>query len=263
MHDYVDFAVETAKHAASVLMEHYKTTDPITRGTPKEIKTLFDTIADDVIKEAIEQKYPDHSYLTEETGLIDKQSDFLWIIDPLDGTGNFVNSNPFFAISIALWINGEPAVGVIEAPALEERYVGVKGEGAYMVNLESGAKIPAQLSETTDVSKAYVVYCEGGCTQKEKVTHFIDELFPSTKDMRKLGSAALESAWVGVGRADAYITPEISIWDIAAGIVFIREAGGEILDFEGKPWSFPEMEKTEHINMLATNGKLEITTVAY
>jgi len=256
--DFLEFAIATAEKAGKKLMQHFGESPPITRGTAKEVKSLLDETADEIIKGEIERCFPEHSYLTEESGMIDKQSDYLWIIDPVDGTGNYVNHNPFFAISIALWKAGEPLVAVIEAPALQERYTAEQGKGAFLSNTLTREQKPAQVSETNDISKAYLTFCEGGTPDRNTVVATIQKYYPLVKDMRKLGSAALECAWVGCGRADAYISHDISLWDIAAGVLFVSEAGGKILKFDGSEWNWKELSQQEDLNIIVNNQQLPL-----
>jgi len=262
MDKYTKFALKIAKKGASRLMKDFKKFDPSTRGTPKEIKTRYDEIIDKLLIKEISREFPEHSLLTEESGWIPRSEDFLWIIDPLDGTGNYMNGNPFFAISIALWIKGKPHCGVIEAPALGESFVAQKGQGAYMYKGKSKSK--AKLSKTSDLKKAYLAFCEGGTKEKKRVLEYVNQFYNQAKDMRKLGSAALECAWVGIGRADAYITPTISLWDIAAGMIFVKEAGGRNLDFKLKSHTPKNLiENWESINLACANKALKLKQIKY
>jgi myo-inositol-1(or 4)-monophosphatase len=249
-------ATRMAERAGKRLSHYFRKEEPIARGTVKEVKTVYDEIADKVIKDAIEQNFPSHSYLTEETGLVEKEKEYLWIVDPLDGTSNFANHNPMFAVSIALWYKGEPILGVIEAPMLQERFVAVAHKGAYHYDLLRRRKSQAHISFIDQLDRAYVVYCEGGEKDKKRLVHLWSKLYLQVKDTRKLGSAALELAWVGMGRSDGYVTTQISLWDIAAGILFVKEAGGEVLHLDAYPYRWSEFEARKKFDLLATNGKI-------
>ena len=256
MKDFLYEAVCAAEKAGARLMRDFGTFRPSTRGTAKEVKSRYDRLADKIVLGTLRVCFPAHSFLTEESGFIGKKSDYLWIIDPVDGTGNYVNGNPFFAISISLWHCGQPLLGLIEAPALGERFYAELGAGAWIKNLKSGKVRRAHVSSTKDCKRAYFVYCDGGEDKKSKLVPMLSKFYPQLKDMRKLGSAALECAWVGAGRADAYITPRISLWDIAAGVLFVNEAGGAVFDFDAKPYTWPRFFASETCNIVATNGKL-------
>ncbi len=251
------FAIHIAKRSGQKLISEFRKKDASLRGTGKGIKTLYDKLSDEIIKKAIEKNFPDHSYLTEETGLVDKKSDYLWIIDPLDGTSNFVNHNPFFSVSIALWHNHKPILGVIEAPMLKERFVAFSGKGAYIYDLLRNKRKPAQVSSVNKIKDSYWVFCEGGEKNQKRIAKIFSYVYPQVKEFRKIGSAALELAMVGSGRADGYITTKIRFWDIAAGIIFVKEAGGEILKFKRQSYSWKEFLNSNNFNLMACNGKVK------
>ena len=236
----------------------FKKSSPDKRGTSKEVKSVFDDIVDKIIKEGIEDEFPNHSYLTEESGLIDKGSDYLWIIDPLDGTGNYENHNPFYSVSASLWKEGEPVLGVIEAPSLEERFIGTVGGGAFQVDLKSGDKKRLQVSGIDNLSRSYFVFCEGAEKSTNRITGNFKEVYKKTKDFRKIGSAALELAWVSSGRAEGYITYKIPIWDIAAGLIIADEAGAGLYNFSGKRMDLESLEMDKKIDLLVTNDRIPL-----
>jgi myo-inositol-1(or 4)-monophosphatase len=257
------FAIETAEAAGKKLLSEFRKHDPNMRATDKEAKSIGDLMADAIVKKAIRKRFPEHSLLTEETGWVRKgESDYVWIVDPLDGTGNFENHNPFFAVSIALWHKGKPLVGVMEAPALGERYVAVAGQGAYRQDLWRKKKFPAKVSKVSETASSYWVFCQGGEKRRERTVSIFDQAYPQTKEFRKIGSAAIELAWVGTGRSDGYATTSISLWDIAAGMVFVKEAGGKLLRFDGTAYKFPDFFKADTFDFLATNGKVKLTLEA-
>lgn len=251
------FAVETAQNAGKLLLAEFRARDPKQRTFDKEAKSIGDVMADEIIKKAIGKAYPEHAILTEETGWLRKgESDFVWIIDPLDGTSNFENHNPFFAVSIGLWYKGQPLLGVIEAPALGERFTAVAGEGAFRHDIWRGEKSSAKVSEVNDTQASYWVFCQGGEKRKERGLQVFDQAFPQTKEFRKIGSAALELAWVGTGRADGYVTTSISLWDIAAGMVFVAEAGGKVLRFDGTAYAWEDFFRFDTFDIEASNGSV-------
>lgn len=254
------FAVETAENAGKLLLSEFRARDPKQRTFDKEAKSIGDTLADEIIKKAIEKTYPEHAYLTEETGWVRRgESDFLWVIDPLDGTSNFENHNPFFAVSIGLWYKGEPLLGIIEAPALGERFSAIAGQGAFRTDLWRKEKVAVSVSDTSEGSQSYWVFCQGGEKRKTRGQEVFDQAFPQTKEFRKFGSAALELAWVGSGRADGYVTTSISFWDIAAGMIFVREAGGNIFHFDGSEYDWHDFLASETYDMQASNGVTHLT----
>ncbi len=252
------FAKEVSKKAGSRLFNAFRRGEAKERGTSKEVKSVYDNVADQVILEMIEEKFPSHSVLSEETGLKEGDSSFLWVVDPLDGTGNFTNHNPFFSVSVALYKEKEPVLGVVEAPFLKERFWAVYGEGAWHEDVLRGSVKKAVVSPFSDTSLSYFIYCEGGEKDKSRLTSLYKHVYRKTKEVRKVGSAALELVWVGVGRAEGYYTTKIRFWDIAAGVIFAREAGAEVKNFAGEPYQWKDFFEKENFDLLATNGKMKL-----
>ena len=242
----IDFICQVATKAGDMLMNYYHMDPALTamRSTAKDAATQYDKLVDEMIIERIEKEFPNHSILTEESGLFEKDPDWLWIVDSLDGTGNFANQNPFFAVSIALLRKGEPILGAINAPALEEFYVAEKSCGAFL----NGKKIA--VSNIDNLKKSYVIYCEGGDKDRSRTGGFLNAVYPHVTDIRKLGSAGLEIAWVAAGKSEAYFTTQIESWDVAAGVVLLAEAKGRTTDFNGNPWK-PQKE-----DLLFSNGEV-------
>lgn len=233
----VDAAVLAGKHLLSKYKRHHiemyggeHTLSVSNRGLTKEITSSLDNEADKIIIELISERHPGHNLLTEETGKIDNGSPYTWVIDPLDGSSNYVNHNPFFAVSVCLAYEDTPITGVIFAPFIEELAVARKGHGCTL----NGRQL--QVSKTASISKAYAVGCPGGDLNNRRFAMMSYALNDSIKDFRKMGSAAIEAYNVACGRVDAFCTLNISPWDIAAGAVIVEEAGGRVSDFNGDPW---------------------------
>jgi myo-inositol-1(or 4)-monophosphatase len=214
------------------------------RSTAKEAATIYDKEVDRLIVEGIKRHYPHHSLLTEESGSLQGDPDWLWIVDSLDGTGDFANFNPFFSICIALMHQGELLLGAIYAPAIDEFYFAEKDKGAYL----NGVKI--QVSDVSDLSQSYIFYCEGGEKDRGRTGELLHKVYPLVTDIRKLGSAGLETAWVAAGKGEAYFSTRIEPWDVAPGVLLIQEAGGKVSDFQGNPW------KPQTSDLLFSNKKL-------
>ena len=241
-----DFVYNLAQKAGDILLQYFGKDQTLIklRSSAKEAATVYDKMTDELIIDEIRKLYPDHSLLTEENGFLKGDPDWLWIVDSLDGTGNFANSNPLFAISIALMHKGELLLGVIYAPAIKEFYLAEKGKGAYLNDRRINA------SEVSDISQSYIFYCEGGERDRGRTSTLWNKIYPEVMDMRKLGSAGLEAAWVAAGKGEAYFTTRIEPWDVAAGVLLVREAGGEVSDFHGNPW------KPQTSDLLFSNKKV-------
>jgi myo-inositol-1(or 4)-monophosphatase len=246
--DYLVFAKQLATEAGRALTQAYHVQDASSiqrRESPKALKLVEDRTIDQFIVERIQQAYPDHDILTEERPPIKQGSRYQWIIDPIDGSVNFSIHNPFVAISIALLVDGVLTFGIVEAPLLGEQFVAMRGQGA-TVNGQT-----LQVSTTAQLSDAYLVSCDGGMTDRTQVfSTLIRNYYDQVKDLRKLGSAALECAFVAAGRADGYVTMAIDPWDVAAGVLLIQEAGGKVTTFEGNDW------KPAQADLVCSNGIL-------
>jgi len=206
------------------------------RGQSKEVATKYDKILDRFIIKEIEKFFPRDSILTEESGYVRKNKEDLWVVDSLDGSSNFANQNPLFSISIAYFKNKIQILAAVFAPALNEFYFAKKGKGAFL----NGKRI--FVSKVKNLSESYIVYCEGGEKKRERVAKILSKIFPKVKDIRKIGSAGIESCWVAAGRVDAFFTTQIEIWDVAAGILIVKEAGGKVTDFFGKKWKLKKQD---------------------
>ncbi len=225
-------ALKAAKEAGDYLLANFRK-DPelmLKRGSAKDVVTQYDKESDRMIRAEIEAVFPDHNLVTEEGGEFDRNSEYTWLVDSLDGTGNFAVGNPFFAVSIGVMKGKELVLGVIYAPYLNELHVAEKGKGAYL----NGQRL--QVSEVASLSEAYVTSCEGGDKDRTRLNSVNSVLHPAVHDLRKLGSAALECAWVASGRAEAYFTTKICNYDVAAGALLVEEAGGKVSDFQRRWW---------------------------
>jgi myo-inositol-1(or 4)-monophosphatase len=218
--------------AGDTLMKHFRQDLALLkeRGTAKEVATKYDKEVDRLIVAEIKRHYPRHSLLTEESDFLQGDPDWLWIVDSLDGTGNFANFNPLFSVCIALMHKSELLLGAVYAPAIDESYFAERGQGAYLNNVK------LQVSDVSDLGQGYILYCEGGDKNKGRTGELLHEVYPHVTDIRKLGSAGLETAWVAAGKRDAYFTTRIEPWDVAPGVLLVQEAGGRVSDFHGNHW---------------------------
>lgn len=227
--------IQIIQKAGKILMRYFRADAKLTsmRGSVKGVTTRYDKMVEEFIVRALrnlpagEKKY---NFLTEESGLIDKGSDYTWVIDSLDGTVNFACGNPLFSICIALLKKNKPILGIIYAPALNELYYTKKGKGAFL----NGRRI--KVTKINDLAKSYVYICEGGEKGRARTNKVMTKIYPRVIDLRKLGSAGLECAWLASGRAEGYVTTAIEPWDVAAGVILVQEAGGKVTNFCGKPW---------------------------
>jgi myo-inositol-1(or 4)-monophosphatase len=182
-----------------------------------------------VIKEMILKEFPEHTILAEEDGGAFEPSKNLWIIDPLDGTTNFIHGLKHSAVSIAFYTRGEIKTGVIYDPYADEMFHAVKGGGAFMngkiISVSGITSLKASLIATGMPFRKP--------EKREKYFACLSEVLASSSGIRRMGSAAIDLAYVACGRFDGFFEGWLSTWDIAAGILLISEAGGKIDDFRG------------------------------
>jgi len=195
--------------------------------------TEADHASEKAILEVIKNNFPDHSILTEETGNLPQESDYKWIVDPIDGTINFAHGIPINCVSIGLEFCGDMIMGMVYNPHLKELFFAEKGKGATL------NEKPIKVSSETDVMKSCLVtgfpyvYINAPNGPLEIFERFIREGVP----VRRLGSAAIDLCWVACGRFDGFYEHKLEPWDSAAGSLIVKEAGGKVTDFSGGEFS--------------------------
>ncbi|HBZ36286.1 MAG TPA: inositol monophosphatase [Candidatus Veblenbacteria bacterium] len=248
-------AILAVKKAGTYLRQQFKQDARVfALKSAHEIVTQADKGAEKIILALLKKHSTNARILSEESGLYDYNSNWLWVVDPLDGTTNFRVHNPLFSISLALYHIDKPMLGVVYAPYLDELFVAEKGKGATL----NGKRI--HVSKTSELKKSFLTYCYGTHPKHMRMAVELYRYFKmKSVDMRQMGSAAVELAWVATGRTESIVIPGTHPWDAAAGVLLVTEAGGKTTDFSGKPWRFVD-KKTRKIRMnadlLATNGKI-------
>ena len=212
---------------------------------PGDFVTSADKRTEKILIEELQKAHPEYGIITEETGVINKSNiNNRWIIDPIDGTTNFLNGIPQFAISIGYEESGEIKCGVIFNPILNEMFCAEKGNGAYLNNSR------IRVSKKKNLKNALIVTGgpKGESKIKDKIFSEYINISKKVSNVRKFGSAALDMAYVACGRFDGYWQRELNYWDVAAGIIILKEAGGFVDFFEEDTIS--PLKK----NVLATNS---------
>ncbi|VVB66013.1 Fructose-1,6-bisphosphatase/inositol-1-monophosphatase [Candidatus Gugararchaeum adminiculabundum] len=229
---FLPVALKAAKLSGEILMRHYQSVLSITEKTPGDIVTNADFESEKAIIGEIKRSFPDHNFLSEESGSENRNSEYTWIIDPLDGTKNYARGFPFFCVSIALAKGDEVILGVVFAPFGKELFTAEKGKGAFL----NGKRISC--SQTKTVHDSYVAYCDGNGMENRLFTlNLLNAFKRDAFEVRKFGSAALELCYQACGRIDGFIAVGAKAWDWSAGGLLIEEAGGKISDLQGKPWN--------------------------
>lgn len=232
MHPMLNIAVRAARAAGNVIVRAFEQQDKIevTSKGLNDFVTNVDKAAEEAIIEIISKAYPKHSIVSEECGAIEgEDKDFQWVIDPLDGTTNFVKGIPHFAVSIALKVNGKLEQAVIFDPIRGELFTASRGAGAQL----DGKRI--RVSKAKDLSGTLLA-TGFPFKQKHQTTAYLaifSDLFLQVSDMRRAGSAALDLAYIAAGRMEGFWEMGLKPWDTAAGQLIAKEAGAVISDFEG------------------------------
>jgi myo-inositol-1(or 4)-monophosphatase len=242
-----DFAVELAKEAGQVLMDHFERRLAVeSKSSEIDLVTEADIASEKLIVGGIHQRYPEHSILSEE-GLGQEQAgEFLWLVDPLDGTTNYAHGYPVFCVSIALQREGETVLGVTYDPVQDELFCAEKGQGAYC----SGGGLSVSGNDSLRRSLLATGFFYTRASIEDNNLAEFGRIMPQVQGVRRAGSAALDMAYVAAGRLDGYWEFHLSPWDWAAGDLLVREAGGRTSDVSGQPW------RLRSNNMVATNGLL-------
>ncbi|MGB0893526.1 MAG: inositol-1-monophosphatase [Parashewanella sp.] len=232
MHPMLTIAVRAARAAGQTIMRAYTELDRIEVSAKgmNDFVTNIDKEAEAAIIYQIRKSYPDHTIVGEEAGE-DRGSnkDYLWIVDPLDGTNNFVKGIPHFAVSIALQHKGKTEVAVVYDPVRNELFSAERGKGAklndYRLRVGNSNDLNSTIIATGFPFKAR--------QHTETYMNILGDVFTECADIRRAGSAALDLAYVAAGRVDGYFEIGLKPWDIAAGDLICREAGGTVTDFTG------------------------------
>ena len=219
----------------------------VSRKGPADFVSAADTKAEKIIFEELSKARPDFGFLLEENGTVEgRDQNSRWIIDPLDGTTNFLHGIPHFAISIALEQNGEITAGLIYQPLTDEVFWAEKGRGAYLNNRR--LRVSARKAMADSLLATGIPF-----KGREGHVEFIaalETIMPEVSGVRRFGSAALDLAWVAAGRYDGFWETNLQYWDVAAGILMVSEASGTVTTFNGKKDNLDGKE------ILATNGAL-------
>lgn len=248
-------ATQTALRAGELLRKGFGTKYRISsKQGIQNLVTEYDKASEECIISSILSSFPDHSFLAEESGATRQNpSKVLWVIDPLDGTVNFAHNIPVFCVSIAATFGGETLCGVIYQPMTQELFIAEKGGGAYLNGVPLRVTTTARMEESMMATGfPYNV--------NENPLHCVDYFSEMTKHgipIRRLGSAAIDLAYVAAGRFDAYWEVSLYPWDLAAGKLLVEEAGGRVTHYDGSPRDLLS-EKT----ILATNGALHDQMIA-
>ena len=243
-------ALLAAKRAAKILLNHYGKKETVKVKSNKTLVATADLEANKAIIKTIKKIFPKHNILSEETGFEENKSDFKWVIDPLDGTHNFLHGVPIFGTSIALEYKNEVILGVLNFPVLKITAVAEKNKGAFL----NGEKI--KISDKKNIDHSFILFEFAYANRREK-TDFLGKLVHKTIDVRNFGSAIYNLLLVACGKCDGYAIFSTNEWDVAAGFLLVEEAGGKITNLDGSEWDFSQKK------YVISNGKVHTQLLKY
>ncbi len=216
-----------------------------------DLVTNVDRESEAIILEVIRSKYPDHAILAEESGSKPVSGDWRWVVDPIDGTTNFVHGYPFFCVSIAVQFRQQTIVAVVFDPVQDEMFSALLGQGAYL-----NGKV-LKVSTTPVLSKALLAtgfpYEMGD--RWHRAMDYFKLFYYRTRGVRRDGAAALDLCYVAAGRFDGFWEYDLKAWDVAAGMLLVTEAGGKVSDFCGNPGDIDDGQ------LLASNGFIHFSMI--
>jgi myo-inositol-1(or 4)-monophosphatase len=245
MREFLDAAIEAARAAGQLLRENFDQPLHINSSEQHDIKLEIDVRTQELITRMLLDRFPQHALYGEEGLVGDQTAEYQWVVDPLDGTVNYFYRIPHFCTSIALRHRGEIIIGVILDPMRNEMWTAMQGSPSLLNGREIRVSPRTVLAETivsVGLSKTAVTIGAG--------LPLLQHMATRVRKCRAMGSAALDMAYVSCGRFDAYIEQGVSLWDIAAGALLIREAGGRV-DLR------PRDDAPDKFKVVAYNGQLE------
>lgn len=223
--EFLDFARSVAKKAGKIVKEGYYSELLVQSKGELDFVTQIDKNAEKLIRTEVERVFPNHGFIGEESGVSKKDAEYIWVVDPLDGTTNFIHRIPFFGVSIALKKRDEGVIiGVVYNPMTDELFYAEKGKGAFINEKQ------LKIQKPNKFEKWFIAHCFRDTTKHEEAERIIfDAFFYQTARVMKLGSASLELCYAASNRVDAYIGLSLKEWDYAAGNLIVKEAGGEVI----------------------------------
>ncbi len=251
----IGFLKKLAWEAGEICLQHSPTlsgADLDFKGT-RDLVTVVDKKVENHIISAITEKFPDHDIIGEETGATRKGSDSCWIIDPIDGTTSYFHGQPYYSVSIAFQKNGILEAAVVYAPALGQLFSAERGGGAWL-NGTQRLKV-SQTENMINCLLATGFACLRAGREPNNLL-YLSRILPKIRDIRRCGSAAVDMAYVAAGKVDGFWEMDLNIYDIAAGVLLVEEAGGVVSDMNGKK-NYPGD------GIVATNGRITNDLISY
>ncbi len=262
MREFLSVCEQAARAGGQLLLDWQHRFTPREKGL-RDLVTEADVASQQAIRDILLGRFPDHDFLGEEdasfptTTKTSGNSEYRWIVDPLDGTANYVHHLPAFAVTIALQKAGETVLGVVFDPVSGEFFHAVQGAGAFL----DGKSVQTSGCTSPEQAMVAVSFAANVPRGSLEIARFVEALH-SCQSVRRLGSAALNLAYLAAGRLDAYWATSVKIWDVAAGLLMVQEAGGTVSRLDGGPLDLANPEFLASASQPLHGEMLEITSRA-
>ncbi len=238
-------SIEAAKEAGNLLIDNLEKVKEVSFKDKNDIVTEIDVKSEKIIIDKIKESFPDHTILSEESGFDDKNSEYIWVIDPLDGTINYYHGGAPFRVGICLLKNKESIISAVYNPIKDEMYFAEKGKGATV----NGKRIKVNDNNNFKYSSV-MTHLSSKKDARTKTMSKLDKVFENALHVRFYGCGLAALTYIASGKFDVFFNIKTSQWDILPGALLVEEAGGKVTDIEGNKITF------ESTSILATNGKV-------
>lgn len=248
----LDIAVSIAHEAGALLLDGFGREKQIEKkSSALDWVTQYDKASETLIVERLRAAFPDHALVGEEGTDTGGSRGYRWYIDPLDGTTNFAHGYPVFCVSLGLYHDDDPVLGVLYDPTRGETFTAIRGRGAWLEG--PGGRTRLQVSRETELAAALIMtgFPYDVHTSADNNLNYVNDFVRSAQGIRRSGSAALDAAYVAAGRLDGYWELKVYCWDMSAAILIAQEAGGRVTFLDGRP-----IRLDHRFNVMVSNGHL-------
>lgn len=252
----IDTLKQIALEAGKIVKEGYSSHKEVSHKGVVDLVTEYDVKTEAFIIDQLKKAFPDHTLVGEESHQGSFHYDKAIYIDPIDGTTNFVHGIPHLAISLGVWEEGKPTLAVVYNPILEELFWAVQGEGAYCNGRRLRVSTQSELQNALIATGFPYAKVNAGIEYRW-VINCMTNLLPHIQDIRRLGAAAVDLCYLAQGKVEAFYEIDLKPWDVAAGILIVQEAGGQISNVDNQPFDFDDK------SIVASNGKVHQHLLKY
>lgn len=244
----IDFIKKLAWDAGEICLQESSgiTSENLRFKSERDLVTNVDTKVEEFILAGIKKRFPEHDFIGEETGVDTQGSEHCWIIDPIDGTVSYFHGQPYYSVSIAYQQSGVTKAGAVYAPALGQMFTAERGKGAWLNNKDRLCVSKTDTLINALMATGFACLRAG---REPNNLYYLNKILPKIRDIRRCGSAAIDLAYVAAGKVDAFWEMDLNLYDIAAGVLLVEEAGGIVTDMQGGD-NYP------HSGLVASNGHL-------